>query len=330
MRAPAFWAAERGGLAAGALTPLSWLYRLGAEGRAALARPAKAGVPVVCVGNFTTGGAGKTPTVIALAQLLADEGLHPHVLTRGYGGGEGGPLRVDAARHDARAVGDEALLLARAAPTWLSRDRAAGAKAAASAGATVLLMDDGMQSSTLAKDLCLAVIDGGAGFGNGCVLPAGPLREPLARGLGRAHALILVGEDRRGALAALGAHDLPIIEADLVPGEEAQALSERPVVAFAGIGRPDKFFETLEAAGCTVIARHAFADHHRYKPGEIAAIVSQAREQDAQPVTTEKDYVRLPPDARAAVRTLPVTLAWRDPAALRNLLAPLLARCRHG
>ena len=330
MRAPTFWAAERGGLAACTLTPLSWLYRLGAAGRAALARPASAGVPVVCVGNFTAGGAGKTPTVIALARLLADAGLHPHVLTRGYGGSESGPLRVDPACHDARAVGDEALLLARAAPTWLSRDREAGAKAAASAGASVLVMDDGMQSPGLAKDLCLAVIDGGAGFGNGCVLPAGPLREPLARGLRRAQALVLVGEDRRGALKTLGRHDLPIVEADLVPGEEARALVARPVVAFAGIGRPEKFFETLEAAGCNVIARHAFADHHRYKPGEIAAIIAEAKERDAQPVTTEKDHVRLPPDAQAAVRTLSVTLAWRDPAALRDLLAPLVARCRHG
>ena len=330
MRAPTFWAAERGGLAACALTPLSWLYRLGAAGRAALARPATVGVPVVCVGNLTAGGAGKTPTVIALVRLLADAGLHPHVLTRGYGGSEGGPLKVDPARHDARAVGDEALLLARAAPTWLSRDREAGAQAAASAGASVLVMDDGMQSPSLAKDLCLAVIDGGAGFGNGCVLPAGPLREPLAIGLGRAQALVLVGEDRRGALKTLGRHDLPIVEADLVPGEEARALLARPVVAFAGIGRPEKFFETLEAAGCSVIARHAFADHHRYKPGEIAAIMAQAKERDAQPVTTEKDYVRLPPDAQAAVRALPVTLAWRDPAALRDLLAPLVAHCRHG
>ena len=330
MRAPAFWAAERGRLAACTLTPLSWLYRLGASGRAALARPETVGVPVICVGNFTAGGTGKTPTVIALARLLADAGLHPHVLTRGYGGSESGPIRVDPARHDSHAVGDEALLLARAAPTWLSRDRAAGAKAAASAGAAILLMDDGMQSPTLAKDLCLAVIDGGAGFGNGCVLPAGPLREPLARGLGRAHALVLVGNDRRGALKALGRHDLPVVEADLVPGEEARALLARPVVAFAGIGRPEKFFETLEEAGCTVIAHHAFADHHRYKPGEIAAIISQAKEQDAQPVTTEKDFVRLPPEVKAAVRTLPVTLAWRDPAALRDLLAPLLARCRHG
>ena len=285
-------------------------------------------MPVICVGNFTVGGAGKTPTVLALAALLAEEGIHPHILTRGYGGSERGPLRVDPARHDAHAVGDEALLLARAAPTWLSRDRAAGAAAAQSAGAPVLLLDDGMQTPGLVKDLCLAVIDGGAGFGNGSLLPAGPLREPLSRGLGRAHALVLVGDDRRGALAALGQHDLPVIKADLVPGNEARALQGRPVVAFAGIGRPEKFFETLEDAGCSVIARYAFADHHRYKPGEIAAIIAQAKEQDALPVTTEKDHVRLPQATREMVRTLPVTLAWRDPAAPRRLLAPLMGRCR--
>ena len=330
MRAPAFWEAERGGLAAATLTPLSWLYRAGARGREALVQPAEAGLPVICVGNFTVGGAGKTPTVLALVALLAEEGISPHVLTRGYGGSERGPLRVDPSRHDARTVGDEALLLARAAPTWLSRDRTAGAAAAASAGADVLLMDDGMQSPGLAKDLCLAVVDGGAGFGNGRVLPAGPLREPLARGLLRAQALVLIGDDRRGALAALGLHGLPVIGADLVPGDEVRALRERPVIAFAGIGRPEKFFETLTGNGCTVFARHAFADHHRYKPNEVAAIVEHAREQDAIAVTTEKDHVRLPPDAREIVRTLPVTLAWRDPERPRKLLAPLVERCRRG
>ena len=330
MRAPAFWAAERGGIAAAALTPFSWLYDLGAQARAVTVRPVQAELPVICVGNFTAGGAGKTPTVLALAALLEEEGISPHILTRGYGGSERGPLRVDPARHDAGTVGDEALLLARGAPTWLSRDRPAGAAAAAAAGAPLLLMDDGMQTPGLVKDICLAVVDGGAGFGNGRVLPAGPLREPLARGLSRAHALVLVGDDRRRALAALGPLDLPVIEAALVPGEEAGTLRERPVVAFAGIGRPDKFFETLADSGCRVIARYAFADHHRYKPAEIAAIIEHAKERDAVPVTTEKDHVRLPPDARAMVRTLPVTLAWRDPAEPRALLAPFVARCRHG
>ena len=328
MRAPAFWAAERGGIAAAALTPLSCLYRLGAHARAASVRPMKAGLPVICVGNFTVGGAGKTPTVLALAALLAEEGIHPHILSRGHGGREQGPLKVDPDCHDAHRVGDEALLLARASPTWLCHDRAGGAAAARSAGAPLLLMDDGMQTPGLLKDLCIAVVDGGAGLGNGRVLPAGPLREPLATGLRRAHAVVLVGDDRRGALAALGQHDLPVIEADLVPGEEVRALRERPLVAFAGIGRPEKFFETLEDAGCTVIARHAFGDHHHYRPGEIAAIIDEAKERDALPVTTEKDHVRLPQEARATVRALPVTLAWRNPAEPRALLAPLLARCR--
>ena len=330
MRAPAFWAAERGGIAAAALTPLSWLYRLGARSHAALARPSRAGRPVICVGNFTVGGAGKTPAVLALAALLAEDGVRPHILTRGYGGSQRGPLRVDPARHGADSVGDEALLLARAAPTWLCRDRPAGAAAAASAGADLLLMDDGMQTPGLAKDFCFAVVDGGAGFGNGRLLPAGPLREPLACGLSRAHALVLVGVDREGALAALGPHNLPVIEASLVPGDEVRALRERPVVAFAGIGRPEKFFETLVQNGCNVIARHTFADHHHYKPGEIAAIVDQAKERDAVTVTTEKDHVRLPPDARAMVHTLPVTLTWRNPSEPRDLLSPFVERCRSG
>ena len=328
MRAPAFWAAERGGGAAAALAPLSWLHRLAAHTRAALARPAQAGVPVVCVGNFTAGGAGKTPTVLALAALLADDGIRPHILTRGYGGQARGPLRVDPARHDAHAVGDEALLLARAVPTWVSRDRPAGAAAAAAAGAPLLLMDDGMQNPSLEKDLCLAVVDGGAGFGNGRTLPAGPLREPLACGLRRAHGLVLVGPDRRRALAALGPLDIPVVGAALVPGREVETLRHRPVVAFAGIGRPQKFFETLAESGCAVIARHAFGDHHRYRPGEIARIVDQARERGAVPVTTEKDHVRLPPEVKSAVRALPVTLDWHDPAEPRALLAPLVARCR--
>lgn len=328
MRAPAFWTAERGGPAAAALAPVSRLYDAAALARAALVRPARAAVPVICVGNFTAGGAGKTPTVLALAALLAENGIRLHILTRGYGGSERGPLRVDPARHDARAVGDEALLLARAAPTWLCRDRAAGAAAAAAASAPLVLMDDGMQNPSLAKDLCLAVIDGGAGFGNGRVLPAGPLREPLARGLARAHALVLVGPDRRDALAALGPLPLPVIEATLVPGDEARALKGRSAVAFAGIGRPEKFFETLAESGCTVVARHAFPDHHRYKASEIAAIIAEANERNAVPVTTEKDYARLPPEVRRQVRTLPVTLTWRDPAKIRTLLAPLIARCR--
>lgn len=328
MRAPAFWARERGGGAA-ALAPLSWAHDAAGRLRHGLTKPARAAVPVLCVGNFTAGGAGKTPTVLALARLLAEEGIEAHLLTRGYGGRERGPLRVDPARHDARAVGDEALLLAAAAPTWLARHRPAGAAAAAAAGAPLVVMDDGLQTPSLTKDLSLAVIDGGAGFGNGRLLPAGPLREPLARGLRRADAIVLIGPDRHGALAALGPLEAPVIEAALVPGLEACRLRGRAVVAFAGIGRPGKFFETLAGIGCEVVARYAFADHHRYRPDEIMRIVERASARDAVPVTTEKDYVRLPEEAKPMVRTLSVALEWRDPAEPRALLRPLVARSRH-
>lgn len=181
----------------------------------------------------------------------------------------------------------------------------------------------------MVKDCALAVVDGGAGFGNGRLLPAGPLREPLARGVRRADAIVLIGPDCHGALAALAPLEAPVIAAALVPGCEAGALRERAVVAFAGIGRPGKFFETLAGIGCAIVARYAFADHHRYRPDEIMRIVEHASARDALPVTTEKDYVRLPEEAKPMVRTLSVALAWRDPAEPRALLRPLVARARH-
>jgi tetraacyldisaccharide 4'-kinase len=328
MRAPEFWEAERGGAAAAALTPLSWLYDLGAQFHHGLTQTVRASVPVVCVGNFTAGGAGKTPTVLALANTFVQAGLTPHLLTRGYGGRTSGPLRVDPAAHDSQEVGDEALLLAAAGTTWVARERPRGAEAAVAAGADLIVMDDGLQNPSLKKDLSLAVIDGGFGLGNGHSLPAGPLREPIARGLRRADALVLIGPDRHGVLHGLGSLTMPVIQAELVPGLEAYELRERAVVGFAGIGRPSKFFETLTAVGCEVIARYSFADHHRYEPNEIMEIVEHASAEGAVPVTTTKDYVRLPAEARPMVRTLSITLEWRDPEQLNALLAPIVERCR--
>ncbi len=330
MRAPAFWSAERGGPAAAALAPLAAAFDLASQARRGLARPRPAPLPVVCVGNFTLGGGGKTPTALALARLLRQEGLAPHLLTRGYGGRVHGPLAVDPARHDARTVGDEALLLASQAPTWVSRNRPAGAAAASEAGADLVVMDDGLQNPGLAKDLSLCVMDGGFGFGNGRLFPAGPLREAPARGLRRVDALVLVGPDRHGALQSLRLGRRPVLEAELVPGPEAGALRGRAAVAFAGICRPGKFFETLEGIGCEVVARHPFADHHRYSPDEIMTLVEEADAKTALPVTTEKDFVRLPEEAKPMVRTLSVTLEWRDPAGIRALLAPLVERCHGG
>lgn len=329
MRAPEFWGP--GGAhhpVAMALAPLSVIYRVAGAVREALIEPASASLPIICIGNLVAGGAGKTPTALALARLARELGGKPHFLTRGYGGRARGPLRVDPKRHDAAAVGDEALLLAAEAPTWLSPDRVAGAAAAAAAGAGLVIMDDGLQNPSLAKDLALVVIDGGFGFGNGRVLPAGPLREPVARGLARADAIILIGPDRLRLGETLKSAARPTFAAELVPGPEALRYRDRPVIAFAGIGRPAKFFETLEAIGAVLIERHSFPDHHRYSPDDIMRLCESASRHGGKPVTTAKDYVRLPPEARLMVDVLSVELTWREPMAVRALIAPLIGRAR--
>jgi tetraacyldisaccharide 4'-kinase len=319
MRAPEFW--SRDGLASTLLTPVAWGVDAAGRARRAVVRPVHASVPVICIGNLVAGGAGKTPVALAIGARLAARGAAVHFLTRGYGGRVHGPLRVEPARHGAAEVGDEALLLARVAPTWVSRDRAEGARAATGAGARVLVMDDGFQNPGLAKDLSLIVVDGAFGFGNGRVMPAGPLREDAARGLARADAVIVVGAPMDAA--ALAGWSGPVIGARLVPAPDAPALTGRHVVAFAGIGRPAKFFAMLEAMGCRLAGRHAFADHHPYTEAEIERLQAKASAAGAILVTTEKDHVRLPAAARGAVRTVPVVLDWADEAALDALISRL-------
>lgn len=322
MRAPDFW--RRDGLVPALLAPLAWGFAAAGRARRAFVRPARAPCPVICVGNLVVGGAGKTTVALALARRLRAAGHNMHLLGRGYGGRQRGPLRVDRDRHDTREVGDEALLLAAEAPTWVARDRVAGARAAAEAGAEVVVMDDGFQSPALEKDLSLLVVDAAYGFGNGRVMPAGPLRETLADGLARAHALVLVGEDGRGLERRLAALMRPVLRAHLEPGPEAAALSGRRVLAFAGIARPEKFFRTLEALGCRVAVARVFPDHHRYDADEIMTMVEDACRLDAVPVTTEKDAVNLPPEARPMVKVVQVHLVWHEPQAVDALLAPLL------
>ncbi len=325
MRAPDFWGPGRGAsLPASLLAPIASLYSAGAQIRRAFTPSQRAGVPVICVGNVVSGGGGKTPTALALAKLMKERGVAVHFLTRGYGGTARGPLRVDAERHDARKVGDEPLLLARRAPTWLARNRPAGARAAVAAGAEAIVMDDGFQNPSLAKDVSLMVVDAGFGFGNERLLPAGPLREPIARGLARADAVVLIGADEAGLAARLGGGGVPLLRAELTPSLRALKLRERAVVAFAGIARPGKFFATLEAIGCNIIRRVDFADHHRYSPNEIMTLVEHAGAQGAVPVTTEKDWVRLPQEAKPMVEPVPVTLEWQDPDAVEAVIGPAL------
>ena len=319
MRAPGFW--ERDGLAARALSPFGAITaRLTAR---RVARPGwRAPVPVFCCGNASVGGTGKTTLVLDLLHRLDQLGAHPHALLRGYGGKAAGPLAVDPARHAAALVGDEALLLAEAAPCWVARDRAAGARAAIAAGAGAIVMDDGLQNPGLIKDCSLLVIDGGVGFGNGRLLPAGPLRERVAAAAARCRAAVLIGEDRRGAASHLPPA-LPLLRAELTQ-DVSGLVPGQPYVAFAGIGRPEKFFEGLRHAGITLAGCRAFADHHPYRTAELAALAEAARAAGARLLTTPKDYARLAPSARAGIAVGGVRLAWADAAEIETILRQAL------
>ncbi|WP_353184380.1 tetraacyldisaccharide 4'-kinase [Bosea sp. (in: a-proteobacteria)] len=324
--APRFWWRDRPGLLARLLCPLGLIY--GAVTLRRMRKPgAEAGVPVICVGNFIAGGAGKTPTAIALAALLAARGETPFVLMRGYGGRLPGPVEVDPKRHDAADVGDEAVLMARHARTVVSRDRIAGAALAQAEGASVIVMDDGLQNPALAKRLRLAVVDGAGGIGNGLCLPAGPLRASLAGQLDRTDAIVVIGPGAAGERVAevARARGKAVIAARLEPGgEAAAALSGLPVIALSGIGRPEKFRATLAALGAHVVRERAFGDHHAYTAADVAGLVAEARSGDLIVATTEKDMTKLaslwPESERQRLVVVPVRLVFDDPKRIETLL----------
>jgi tetraacyldisaccharide 4'-kinase len=334
MREPGFWhgpASWKSYL----LRPLGALY--GAIAAKRLQREGlDAGIPVLCVGNYHVGGAGKTPTVLALAGLLRDLGETPVVLSRGYGGKLRGPVRVDPLRHAAGDVGDEPLMMAAALPVVVSRERADGVPLARAQGASVVLMDDGFQNPSVAKDVSLIVIDSDRGLGNGRVLPAGPLRAPLRPQLARTDALVVVGQ---GAAAEVVAADItargkPVLRARLKPDDASVAsLRGKRVLAFAGIGDPARFFATLRASRIELVRQRAFADHYSFSQGEIEALIAEAKRDGLTLVTTEKDFARLqtngevPGWARAIV-PFAVTLEFDDAALLRRFVTERLFTAR--
>jgi tetraacyldisaccharide 4'-kinase len=315
---PDFWA--HAGLVPSLLKPAARAYAALGAVRHAFATPYRASAPVICVGNLVAGGAGKTPVVESLVNLLIARGRHPAILSRGYGGSESGPVQVDAAKHGASVVGDEPLMLSRLAPVWVARDRASAACAAVAAGADCLVMDDGFQNPHLAKNLSLLVIDGAYGLGNGQVMPAGPLREPAVRALARADAVVLIGEDRSDLVHRI---TKPVLRAALEPVNGDDFAGKR-VVAFAGIGRPEKFFTTLEACGASVLARHGFPDHHAYSDGDLHNLANEAEANAATLVTTTKDRSRMASAWRERIPALAVTVAWRDQAGLLHLIDSVL------
>lgn len=334
MREPAFWQ-RPGSWKSRLLQPLAGLYgaiaahRLDREGL-------RAGVPVVCVGNYHLGGAGKTPTVLALAGILRELGEMPVVVSRGYGGTQRGPVTVDPSVHTAADVGDEPVMLAAHVPVVVARSRVEGVAPAKSRGASVIVMDDGFQNPALAKDAALIVLDSVRGIGNGCVFPAGPLRAPLPAQLARTDALVLIGEGHAGAgvAAAVAASGKPVLAASFRPDPAVAArLKGRRVLAFAGIGDPERFFATLRASGIEVAQQQAFPDHHPFSGREIGRLVESAKQQDLALVTTEKDVVRLRADARLSsyvqlILPFPVTLHFQDVARVSALLSDCLCRSR--
>jgi tetraacyldisaccharide 4'-kinase len=320
MKTPAFWYRPRG-IVAHLLRPLGLLYKAGGAMRGMRATPYRARVPLICVGNITAGGSGKTPAALAIAHILQHDGHRPVFVTRGYGGKESGPLLVDRARHTANDVGDEALLLSYAAQVWVGRDRAKAIREAEK-DATHIILDDGLQNPHLQPDLSFLVIDDEIGLGNGCIIPAGPLREPLTEALKRVAAVILVGGrfQNDAMLADAGVVKEKIVHARLQPDIPLGFPRDRSFFAFAGIGQPQKFYQTCRVLGLRLVGTRDFADHHLFTAAELSKLKQNADRLGAQLLTTEKDWMRLPAEFRAHTLSLPVRLIFEEPDRVKRLL----------
>jgi tetraacyldisaccharide 4'-kinase len=321
MKSPGFWD-RRWSPLGWLLAPLGWVYTGVTAWRLAHGRPWKAPVPVICVGNLSAGGAGKTPIVRDLALRLKIRGYRPGILSRGYGGEERGPLEVEPGMHTAAQVGDEPLLLARDTACWIAADRVAGVRAMVGKGIDIVIMDDGLQNPSLAQDIRLLAVDGAIGFGNGHGIPAGPLRESIGAGIARVDAMIVMGQDERRLTEQFSSRS-NILQASAVL-EDAGWLAQRRIIGFAGIGRPNKFRTSLAEAGADIREFHAFADHHPYTDRDMSDLLARAERLGAELVTTEKDWVRLSDEWRRYIKAIAIGIVWKDEPAIEALIDRLM------
>lgn len=316
MKTPSFW--QHKNFCSYLLFPLGKIYALATRLNLKFHTPKKISVPVICIGNLTAGGSGKTPTAIAIASLLQAMGYHPFFVSRGYGGKLKNVL-VDLKHHSPEQVGDEPLLLAQVAPVVVNPDRFQGAQTAISHGADIIIMDDGFQNPGLYKDVSFLVFDGMVGYGNGFCVPAGPLREDLAQGLKRAQAMIIIGEDKKNLTAQIS---LPAFKGKIIP--QKPSLSTTRVIAFAGIGRPEKFYQSLEELGLDTVETIDFPDHHFYTAQELENLIQKAKDKGCSLITTSKDFVKIPHHLQAHFHVLEITIKWQDNTALQNFLTQKL------
>ncbi len=331
MRPPEFWLYKEGRDSAPMirllLTPISWLYGWATARRIKTTQSFDPGIPVICVGNATLGGTGKTPVAIYLLKSLRRLGINAVGLTRGYGGQEKGPIIVND-KHTSTDVGDEPLLLSEHGPVWVAAGRDEGARAARAFGADVIIMDDGHQNPQLEKTLSLLIVDAETGFGNGCVFPAGPLREPLSAALARTDAVVLmkpasdyeIDDDLKMQLK--GHVIIPAYLSPQTPPPSGK------LYAFAGIGRPNKFFAALKRHGGDLVEAIPYADHYKYKESDIENLFMLAAEYGAALITTEKDHIRLPSGYKRGIHSWPVSVVFEDELTLRRLLHSIIERTR--
>lgn len=323
MKAPLFWE-KKHSLYRLLFLPFSFLYQFISSQRERLLPPTKIKIPVICVGNITLGGTGKTPVTMMIAAALKEQGLNVHILSRGYGGKLKGPLLVNTAYHTSQEVGDEPLLLAQAALTWVSKNKVEGAKAAVQAGAKILLLDDGLQNPSLHKDFNIIVVNGEYGLGNECVFPAGPLRETVDNATKKANAFIIMGKDTH-SLEKQWSENYPVFQGHLNPNmDDIQALKDNPIYAFAGIGHPKKFFGMQRNYGLQVIAEKAFPDHYSFKLNDLKKLQNHAHQLKAHLVTTEKDYLRLPHKMRQKIQMIRVHAVIPEKQFLLNLINKII------